>query len=203
MTPRSDAPRPPEVRLYAAPIPAGPKGPCQHAAGMSLLRRALTLAGLDPNLTVARLPGGKPFLPDAPDFHVNLSHSGSWAVCAVSHVPLGVDIQLARPVRPAVAERFPPPERAWLASLPPTERERAFFDLWVLKESYWKATGLGLAAGLAAAAFTTCPVTLSDPDYRAALIPFPAEGYHLAVCVRGTLSPEVRLLGADGQEFQR
>ena len=179
----------PVIQMYAAPIP---EGQSQHEAGRALLRRAMEEAGLPAGLPLERAPGGKPFLPGAPEFHFNLSHSGGWAVCAVGNAPLGVDLQRERPLRQSVFRRFAPAERAMLEALPERERQGAFFDLWVLKESYLKATGAGLPGGLASACFTLNPVTLSDPDYRAALESFPERGYHLAVCVRGKEPPEVR-----------
>lgn len=178
----------PTVQICAAPIPAGQS---HHEAGRALLRRVLAAAGLPDGLAVARAPGGKPYLPDAPDVHFNLSHSGSWAVCALGRAPLGVDLQQERPLRQPVLRRFAPSEQAWLEKLSAPERQSAFFDLWALKESYLKATGAGLAGGLDSVSFTLHPLTLSDPDYRAALAPFPDSGYHLALCLRGHEPPKV------------
>lgn len=44
-------------------------------------------------LEIAIAQGGKPYLAKEPDIHFNLSHSGEWAVCAISSSPVGVDIQ--------------------------------------------------------------------------------------------------------------
>jgi len=178
------------IRIYAAPIAGGQS---QHEAGQALLRRVMERRGLPAGLPVARAAGGKPYLPDAPDFQFNLSHSGGWVVCAVGEAPLGVDLQRERPLHRAVFRHFAPAERAWLEALPAPERERAFFDLWVLKESYLKAMGTGLSGGLDAVSFTLTPVALSDPDCRAALTPFPEAGYHLGVCVRGREPLKVEL----------
>ena len=92
----------------------------------------------------ASAPGGKPWLPDHPALHISLSHSGGIVVCAAAAVPVGVDIELPRPVRPGLAARwFPPDEQALLARDP-----TAFFDLWMAKEAVLKEIGCGLAAGL-------------------------------------------------------
>lgn len=67
-------------------------------------------------------------------------------VCAVGAVPLGVDIQVERPVRPAVFRALSAAEQAELDGLAERERLPAFFDVWCLKEAYTKAIGLGLQA---------------------------------------------------------
>ena len=40
-----------------------------------------------------RPPGGKPYFPAFPDFYYNISHSGSYVVCAVCDHPVGIDLQ--------------------------------------------------------------------------------------------------------------
>lgn len=57
-------------------------------------------------LEVAIAQGGKPYLAKEPDIHFNLSHSGEWAVCAISSSPVGVDIQHCDEGRRDVASRF-------------------------------------------------------------------------------------------------
>ncbi|MCD7843238.1 MAG: 4'-phosphopantetheinyl transferase superfamily protein [Clostridiales bacterium] len=126
----------------------------------------------------------KPLLADAPDIGFNLSHSGQWAVCALCAAPVGVDLQEERPLRRNLLRRFAPAEQALLEALPEAERQAAFYDLWCLKEAYCKCTGDGLRTPLNATTFTLNPVTLDKPGYRAALLPFPAEDVHLAVCVQ-------------------
>ena len=95
---------------------------------------------------------GKPYIEDRPYF--NLSHSGDWAVLAVSDVPVGIDIEKmsGRNVRLA-AKIFHPDEFAWLQEGEnPSER---FYTLWTMKESVMKATGQGLA--LATKSFSVVP----------------------------------------------
>ena len=63
-------------------------------------------------------PRAKPFLPEQPDCHFNLAHSGEWVVCAVSAAPVGVDIEEIRPLDLAVAETvFAPGELARFKAL--------------------------------------------------------------------------------------
>ncbi len=84
----------------------------------------------------------KPFFP-AGGVHFSLSHCGKYAVCAVSDVPVGVDIELARDNVLRLAERFfLPDEAALVQSAQAPESE--FCRLWTLKESCIKAADLRL-----------------------------------------------------------
>ena len=49
---------------------------------------------------------GKTYLAQYPGVQFNLSHSGPWGVCALSGAPVGVDVELVRPLRQNVARRF-------------------------------------------------------------------------------------------------
>lgn len=99
---------------------------------------------------------GKPFLEKHPDFHFNLSHAGSWVVCAAGPHPVGVDVERIQPIHSSIAERFfSTAEAAWLSRIPRKKQLAAFFDLWVLKESYMKALGKGFSLPLHA--FTVHP----------------------------------------------
>ncbi len=149
-----------------------------HEGGRLLLRHALAQAGLSPDLELRRLPNGKPYLPG---LHFNLSHSGAWAVCAVSDGPVGVDLERERPLRSPVERKLTAAEQSYLSMLDPGQRQSAFFDLWVLKEAALKQTGEGLSA-LSRVEVTRSPVSVSLPGLHAALLPFPEAGYHLALC---------------------
>lgn len=149
-----------------------------HVGSRRLLRHALAQAGLSPDLEPVRLPGGKPVLPG---FHFSLSHSGTWAVCAVSDRPVGVDLELERSFRPSVERRLTQWERDQLSMLDPRSHQSGFFDLWVLKEAALKQTGEGLSA-LSRVEVSLSPAAVSVPGLHAALLPFPEAGYHLALC---------------------
>jgi 4'-phosphopantetheinyl transferase len=116
------------------------------------LARALVVAnvGLPHNqIMFSHNEFGKPFLPTVPDFHFNLSHSGSWVVCAVAGSPVGIDVEQIKKIDLGIARRFfSPTEHRHLMSLPPELRNNYFFTLWSLKESYIKALGKGLSIPL-------------------------------------------------------
>lgn len=148
-----------------------------------LLRYALHRA--KPNAPVpllrSKMKSGKPYLPEYPDFHFSLSHSGIWAVCAVGEYPVGVDVEQVRELRRGVAERwFSAEECALLAQLPPD----GFYQFWTLKEAAVKASGEGLARGLSRARVTMeqTPVILLE-HFRAFPVAFPDKNYRLSLCL--------------------
>lgn len=122
---------------------------CLSLGAALLLDRLLADADLPPAGAFAFGKQGKPHLPDRPDVHFSLSHSGSRVLCALSEAELGCDVEGPRRCDLALARRFfHPDETAWLLSLPPREQDAAFLRLWTLKESYVKAVGLGLSLPL-------------------------------------------------------
>ena len=137
-------------------------------------------------------PEGKPYFPARPEFHYSISHSGEWVVCAVGAVPLGVDIQVERPVRPAVFRALSAAEQAELDGLEEQERLPAFFDVWCLKEAYSKAIGLGLQARFREFSVSK-DAEISGPGFSVALPHFIDCRDHLGVCAQMVTMPELRL----------
>ena len=135
---------------------------------------------------------GKPYFPARPNFHYSISHSGEWVVCAVGAVPLGVDIQIERPVRPAVFRALSAAEQAELAGLEEREHLSAFFDVWCLKEAYSKAVGLGLQARFRDFSVSR-KAEISVSGFSVALPPFSDCHYHLGVCAQAATMPELRM----------
>lgn len=116
-------------------------------AAEALFRQsAKELHDLDPpQLATTAGPQGKPCLLDHPGLQFNLSHAGRWVLCAWDDRPVGVDVEVARPLRPGLAQAVLAPEE-WRShqTLPEGQRAAAFFRLWTLKESLLKAAGIGL-----------------------------------------------------------
>ncbi len=79
----------------------------------------------------------------------NLSHSHELVLYAVTCDRLiGIDLEYMRPTSDVekLAERFfSPHEYAVIRSLPPSQKQEAFFNGWTCKEAYLKAIGEGLA----------------------------------------------------------
>ena len=110
----------------------------------TLLQTALhQIYGLSELPELKQQERGKPYFPQYPSIHFNLSHSGSFALCGISDQPIGVDIQVLRPFRPTLMKRScSDHELAWLHSRGMQESDFAL--LWTLKESIGKYTGYGL-----------------------------------------------------------
>ena len=89
-------------------------------------------------------PQGKPLLVGE-NLFFSLSHSGIWALCAISDCEVGCDVQQVDRVDIKLSRRFAPAEQADILSQTETEAQtELFYRYWTLKESFAKATGLGL-----------------------------------------------------------
>lgn len=87
----------------------------------------------------------------SPETPFNLSHSGKYVLCSVAPCKeaVGCDVEGIKGFRESVARRFfCPQETDWLMKLPEEERAEGFIRLWVLKESFMKATRRGMSLGL-------------------------------------------------------
>lgn len=138
---------------------------------------------------------GKPCLPEIPGFHFNLSHSGKWVLCGVGDGPLGVDIERTGRDITQVAERyFSPKELEPLEHLSMEERRGRLMSIWVIKESYMKATGLGLRLPLEQLEVLpgSQPVLLHGgraTPYGIALCSFEDRDYRIGLAVRDAPDP--------------
>lgn len=111
-----------------------------------LLERMLGRYGISA-LDVAAGANGKPV---CAGICFNLSHCAELVLCAVSDAPVGCDIEKITAAPMEIAERyFSESERRYLsgASGPP-EKNRRFFKLWTIRESYLKMTGEGMGLPL-------------------------------------------------------
>lgn len=97
---------------------------------------------------IARGKQGKPFLPGKENRYFNISHSGEYVVCAFSDTEVGIDIEKVAQPRLEVARRFFHPEEIRFLEKGGSGPD-SFYDIWVIKESYVKYRGTGLACPLA------------------------------------------------------
>ncbi len=104
---------------------------------------------------------GKPFFPDHPGVHFNLSHCKTAVACALDSAPVGVDVQEIRPLRdrlsspvPSVYRVLSEKERTWVeAGKTSAEQDRRFTAVWTCKEAYGKAVGEGFLYDLRSTEF--------------------------------------------------
>ena len=89
---------------------------------------------------------GKPFLKGVEGFNFNISHSEDLVMVAVSENETGCDIEKITETDLDIAKKFFfREEYENIAALPASEeRNELFFRYWTLKESFMKATGLGM-----------------------------------------------------------
>lgn len=112
-------------------------------AGTLLRLAAREVWGLEELPPIVRDPGGKPRFLRRPELCFNLSHSGPYALCALSGGEVGADVEAVRPRR-----SFLPPkalsemEYQWFQAR--GSRWEDFYTLWTLKEARVKCLGTGL-----------------------------------------------------------
>lgn len=131
------------MELFACPILDTGKS-AAHDTAYALLRRVLRESYGLSLPEIARDSRGKPFFPNVPQLHFNLSHCRGLAVCGISDAPLGVDAEEIRPLRERVLRRAFSPEESQ-AVRESQHPDAHFFRLWTLKESYVKAIGVGIS----------------------------------------------------------
>lgn len=145
------------------------RGKENYIASRWLLRKVLAnYTGIAADkVTFLRTDKGKPYLPGS-NIHFSLSHSGHWALLAVANTGLiGVDIEAIKTTRNlnAIAEHYyHPQEFAHLQALKGDAQRDYFYRLWTLKEAFFKATGIGISAGLDKICFD-----LNDSSIRAGI----------------------------------
>jgi len=104
------------------------------AFGVSLLAAAYEDYAGAPLPKIIKLLTGKSLFPERPEFHYSISHSKTHVFVALSKQPVGADTETHRFMKQSFIEKLTTP--AELAGL-------SFFDIWVLRESYFKLTGTG------------------------------------------------------------
>ncbi len=131
-------------------------------------------------------PHGRPAVAGAA-LHFSLSHSGDMAYLALAAQPVGVDIEEI-PSPQAVADVINvlhPAETAELNALAIGQRPLALARLWARKEAVLKATGTGLAEGLAHPYVGTHPTPTHPPGWTLTDLPAP-DDYRAALATAAT-----------------
>ena len=96
-----------------------------------------------------KTPLGKPYLKGI-DFQFNLSHSGTYALCAYSNRNIGADLQQMKEKLPEKTKKScRRTKQLFLAKFAQPEQTQLFYRLWARKESLIKWDGRGLRLPLA------------------------------------------------------
>ncbi len=147
----------------------------QHTIAHALLREALSAYTWERQIFLPDMPvlahteKGKPYFPDYPAVHFNLSHCRGMAVCLLSQHVCGVDVEQRRPLREKVVSRvFSAEERSALEMA--DDPDFLFTRLWTLKESYVKAIGIGVSYPMREVCFSLTETDIfsnrPDADFR-------------------------------------
>jgi len=132
----------------------------------------------------------------------NLSHSDGLALIAVTRrAPLGVDVELLRPMDDALAlaeRNYVGDEIARVAAAAGALRDRAFFTCWTRKEAVLKSTGAGLSVAPVRVPVGATPeprqLVFDDPKGAVSLrlVSFEVRADAIGACA---VEPEVRVAG--------
>ncbi|MDR1992963.1 MAG: 4'-phosphopantetheinyl transferase superfamily protein [Nitrososphaerota archaeon] len=102
---------------------------------------------------------GKPHLINNPQIHHNISHAGHYIACAIADNPVGIDIELIKPINIEIAKRFfSTNETSYILSVLGNIRMHRFFEIWTKKESQIKLEGKGLSKPLASFSVLDKPI---------------------------------------------
>lgn len=101
-------------------------------------------------IELLRTPKGKPYAKGLAEF--SISHSGPWVVVALSHRPVGIDVECLRPIDLKLAQRVcTERDLAFLFTGEPLFEKTedpallaCFFKIWTAKEAYFKQQGTGI-----------------------------------------------------------
>ena len=109
-----------------------------HANGSAFAWSLLELAaqelwGVKTLPETALSPAGKPFFPARPELHFSISHTKGVVLAALSDAPVGADVERRREIPDVVRRRLFEVEHGDLE----------LFELWTLRESWYKLTGHG------------------------------------------------------------
>lgn len=121
---------------------------------------------------------GKPYAENLP-VYFSVSHSADMVICAVSDKEIGIDIEKIKKFNPKAAEKFATEkELEYICS-----NEKGFFEIWTLKEAYFKCIGTGLGSDIKDVSFEIMPnkIVCSDGGYGLSFYDA-AEGYICSVC---------------------
>ena len=134
---------------------------------------------------------GKPYLKRYPDFHYNISHSGTKVMLVCSDAEIGCDIEKNGPVRERIVRKaFAQAEQKYVFAADGAERDARFTEVWARKESFLKAAGTGIEREMDTFSVIgkngkpAATVTAEEGVFEI-LSPAEVNGYACFICVKG------------------
>ena len=125
---------------------------------------------------------GKPSFKNS-SYHFNTSHSGHYALCVISYVEVGCDIEEVKEFKPRVAERFfTNKENLYLEVAP--DKNDMFYRIWTLKESYMKCIGKGFAEPISSFELELGNNTIIKNKEDYSFIEQKHDNYRIAICLK-------------------
>ncbi len=121
---------------------------------------------------------GKPYAENL-SVYFSVSHSADMVICAVSDKQIGIDIEKIKNFNPKAADKFATKkELEYIRS-----NEKGFFEIWTLKEAYFKCIGTGLGSDIKDVSFEIMPnkIVCSDSGYELSFYDATG-GYICSVC---------------------
>jgi len=126
--------------------------------------------------------------------HISLSHSGGFAVCAFSDIPVGTDIEVLRIISASIVKRILSPQESCI----PFD-DKSLLVKWTIKESYLKLTGEGISGFPMNHLTADNGVIFRDNNpvayYHYVISDDPA--YYLSVCTGKPADISIKCLSAD------
>lgn len=115
-----------------------------------------------------------------PDIDFNLSHSGQYVTLAIGSHPLGIDIEMHRPVKLELFNRqFQ--EKEWQVIRNAENQLGQFFHFWSIKEAAIKADGRGVEVLSRTEIISNHQIQVEDKIWNYQSFDL-VKGYSMAVC---------------------
>ena len=128
--------------------------------GEKFLIHTLKQNGYNFDFTIVRQAKGKPYFQYNNKVHFSISDSKEYVAIVIHNKRIGIDIEYLRENKIALAKRFfNVKEVEYLNRITKDKIDKAFTQLWTIKEAYVKMTGTGIAGN-----FST--IDLSPEEYK-------------------------------------
>ena len=135
---------------------------------------------------------GKPYLTENEGVYMNISHSGSMAVCVIANIPVSVDVLETDYY---ISNDFKRKVVTALDGEPQDKRE--LLSLWTKKESYVKLTGKGLRTSMLSFAINGDKAISSIGGKEAFIKSIEIDGYFISIASYEKANAEYLMFSKD------